>query len=115
VLTRYFDKLVNILPVPEIVYKLISSRIITADDEEEIQSKPRSKEKASFVLKKITRSLEVGITQSFSKVLAIMEEHEGDVAMLATEIKSELVKYKENESNRLGETCAIFITDAIMH
>ncbi|XP_065902901.1 uncharacterized protein [Dysidea avara] len=96
VFTTFFDKLVNILPVQDIVYKLISSNIITTDDDEEIKSITRSKDKASFVLRKVARSLEVGLTQSFYKLLMIMEERKGDAAILAIEIKSELQKVIES-------------------
>lgn len=92
VFTTFYNKLVNILPVKNIAYKLISSKIITYDDEEEIRSITRSKEKASFVLRKIALPLEVGHTQSFYKLLAILEEYGGDAVILSTEIKNELQK-----------------------
>ena len=92
VFTRYFNKLVNILPVKSITHNLISSRIITIDDDEEIKSIARSKDKASLVLRKVGRSLEVGVTQSFYELLMIMKQHRGDSAILAAEIQNELVK-----------------------
>ena len=106
VFTTFFDKLVNILPVQDIVYKLISSDIITTDDGEEIKSITRSKDKASFMLRKVAHSLEVGLTQSFYKLLMIMEERRGDAAILATEIKSELQKVIE--SCRPGKSCVLY-------
>ena len=99
----------NILPVQSIAHNLISSRIITIDDEEEIKSIAKSKDKASFVLRKIARSLEVGLTQSFNKLLTIMEEHGGDAAILSTEIQSKLVKCTDIVSHRLGKISAILM------
>ena len=93
----------NILPVQNVSHKLISQRIITVDDDEEIKGIARSKDKASFVLRKIVQSLEVGLIQSFHKLLTIMEEHGGDAAILATEIQNELVKYTNTESHRPGK------------
>jgi len=103
IFTTYFNKLVNILPIQNVCHQLISSRIITVDDDEEIKGITRSKDKASFVLRKVARSLEVGLTQSFQKLLIIMEEHGGDAAILASEIKNELVKYPNTESHRPGK------------
>ena len=95
----------NIFPVQNVSHNLISLRMITVDDDEEIKGITRTKDKASFVLKKISRSLEVGLTRSFYKLLTIMEEHGGDAAILATEIQNELVKYTSTESHRPGKAC----------
>jgi len=85
-----YDKLINVLPVKTLSHHLVSNEIITVDEEEEIASIPTSKEKASFVLRKIARSLEAGVTQSFYTLLAIMKKHGGDVAVLADQIISNL-------------------------
>ena len=81
-----YAKLANVLPVKSLSDQLVSEEIITFDEEEEIASIPTSKEKASFVLRKIARSLEAGITRSYYALLTIMQNHGGDVAVLASQL-----------------------------
>ena len=78
----------SILPVKSLSQHLVSTGIITIDEEEEIMSIATSKDKALFVLRKIARSLEAGVTQSFYTLLTIMKRHGGDVAVLADQIIS---------------------------
>jgi len=93
VFTTFFDKLANTLPVLNIAPKLISTRIITVGDDEEIKSIARTQEKATFVLRKVAHSLNAGVTESFYKLLSIMDEHGGDVRVVATEIQNQLQKH----------------------
>ena len=88
VLKASYDKLASILPVKSLSHHLVSTGIITVDEEEEIMSITLSREKASFVVRKIARSLEAGVTQSFYTLLTIMKGHGGDVAILADQIMS---------------------------
>ena len=69
-----YGKLANILPVTDILHKLIPEGIITTGDIEEINDKPRSKDKALFILNKIDRSLEADVKNSFNVLLDVMEE-----------------------------------------
>ena len=69
-----YGKLANILPVTNILHKLIPEGIITTGDIEEINDKPRSKDKALFILNKIDRSLEADVKKSFNVLLDVMEE-----------------------------------------
>jgi len=85
--------LVSILPVQNILPKLVSEQIITIDDVEEIQSLKTSKKKSLYVLEIIGKSLEAGITLSFNRLLNIMEGYEGsDVTLLAQDIRRALIK-----------------------
>ena len=86
---KFYGKLINVLPTNNILYKLVSAKIISVDDSEEITGKTGSTEKASYVLNHIARSLDVGITFSFYTLLDIMEEYGGDVTLLTNEIKKE--------------------------
>ena len=74
VFKQHYDKLASILPVANILHKLVPEGIITTDDIEEINDEPRSKVKASFILNKINRSLEADAKNSFYALLDIMEE-----------------------------------------
>ena len=74
------------LPVKSLLNQLVCEEIITFDEEEEIASIPTSTKKASFVLRKIARSLEAGITCSYYALLTIMKNHGGDVAVLASQL-----------------------------
>lgn len=92
VLNTFFKKLVSILPIREISSELISAEIITIGDSDEIDIIARQSEKASYVLKKIARSINAGITRSFYQLLKVMEDYGGDVATLASDIKRALNK-----------------------
>ena len=91
VLTDYYSRLTSILPIDKISPELISARIIAINDLEEIKSFKTSKEKASFVLQHIAKSLDGGITTSFYSLLKIMEDYGGDMASLANDITRSLI------------------------
>ena len=59
-------------------------------DAEEIDQITRPTEKITYVLKKIARSLQCGITNSFNALLQIMEKYGGDIAELASNIRNDL-------------------------
>ena len=90
VFDEYFNELANILPVSNIINKLIAAKIIKIDDAEEIKAQPKSQDKAFSVLRKIDSSLKTGITDDFYSLLRIMEEYEGAVAKVANKILKEL-------------------------
>ena len=89
VLRKYSDELANILPVNNIMNKLISANIITYDDMEEIKSLPKSRDKASFVLSLVAKSLQAGITDDYDSLLRIMDEHGGAAAKIAKQLAEE--------------------------
>ena len=92
VFKEFYGKLTCILPTTNISPQLVAEGIITIDDNEEITSMKRSQEKASFVLRIIAKSLQAGITRSFYALLVIMEKYDGDVALLAKDIRQALDK-----------------------
>ena len=90
VFREYSGELANILPVKNIMNQLISAKIITFDDSEEIKGLPREKDKASFVLNTVAKSLQAGITDDFYSLLRIMKKYEGAVAKIATKLERDL-------------------------
>lgn len=93
VLKTFYHDLVCILPVESILFKLIPQRIITTDDIEKIKHiYILPKEKASYILNIIDRSLEAGVTDSFYILLDLMEEHDNvDVKGLVKDIRRTLM------------------------
>ena len=85
-----YDKLANILPVTNLINKLISAKIINFEDSEEIKGLSKSHEKASIVLNIVAKSLRADSTDDFYSLLNIMEEYEGTVAKVAKEIRERL-------------------------
>ena len=85
-----YDKLANILPVTNLINKLISAKIINFEDSEEIKGLSISQEKASIVLNIVAKSLRADSTDDFYSLLSIMEEYEGTVAKVAKEIRERL-------------------------
>ena len=95
VFTRFYSKLVSILPVDNIKDELVSARIITVDDIEEIDHMPRATSKASFILKIVDDSLKNGTTDNFYNLLNIIERsHNDDVKAIVRDIRSALVTGK---------------------
>lgn len=92
ILEDYYSQLTSILQIDRISPQLISARVINIDDLEEINNLKTSKEKASFVLQQIARSLNGHITTSFYSLLRIMEKYGGDIASLANNIRRALIK-----------------------
>ena len=88
-LRKHSGKLANLLAIPInfIINKLISAKIITFDDREEIKSLPKSRDRALFVLNLVAKSLQDGITEYFDLLLEIMGECGGPVAKIANKIK----------------------------
>ena len=70
----------------------MTERIITFEEEEEIQQVSVRSKAASVVLRKIANGLKAGLTGSFEKLLSIMEQY-GDVSCkaLANEIKLKIL------------------------
>ena len=93
VFKKFYSQLVSLLPTTNISHQLVSAKVITTDDIEEITSISRSKEKASYVLRIVARSLEGGITSSFYTLLDIMENFGGDVSALASSIRTALTEF----------------------
>ena len=73
-------------------------------DSEEINGKERSTEKASYVLNHIAKSLEIGIPLSFNTLLHILEEEEGDVALLVKEIRKALKEHSGMVLSRVNNS-----------
>lgn len=85
------NKLIHVLSATNVFYKLILTEIITATESEEIANLHDLKEKISFLVKAILKSLESGVTQNFYMLLSVMEGCRSDIAVLAEEIRSYLV------------------------
>lgn len=95
-----YCKLASVLPVKTVSHHLISTGIITVGEEEVIERISTSKERASYVLRKIAGLLEAGLTQSFYTLLELMKNHGGDVAVLAEQICNQLYcSSGDNNSN----------------
>ena len=93
VFKKFYSQLVSLLPTTNISHQLVSAKVITTDDIEEITAITRSKEKASYVLRIVARSLEADITSSFYALLNIMENFGGDVSALASNIRTALTDF----------------------
>ena len=93
VFTDYYSKLKSVLPIKTLTGHLVTKRIISFEEEEEIRLAPLHSESTHLVLKKIASSLQAGITCSFDELLLVMEHH-GNIscAELASEIRLKLLE-----------------------
>ena len=91
VFTKYYAKLVEVLPIKSLSHHFVKDEIITFDEEEDILQTTTHNEAASKVLRKIGHSLTAHLTASFDMLLSILEHH-GDVSCteLVSEIKQDL-------------------------
>ena len=90
---KFYEKLRCILPTRNISDQLVSKKIISIGDKEEITAMKTLQDKASFVLEVIGNSLQAGITHSFYELLSIMEEYGGDVSLFTYNIRRELDEF----------------------
>jgi len=91
VFRKFFHNLACMMPVNNITAKLISEEIIDFSEEQEIAHTIGAKQKAMYILRKISRSLDGGVTQSFDRLLCVLEECGGDVTQLVSQIREELI------------------------
>ena len=88
----YYSKLVESLPVNELSHYLVSHRVISLADNEEI-TKPTtpSRRAAEILLSRVYSSLQNGDVVAFHNLLHVMQQH-GNSAMisLCNEIKAQI-------------------------
>ena len=86
--TKYYAKLVNVLPIKTLTHHFVKDEIISFDEEEMIIQTAGRCQAAGIVLRKIGGSLKADLTTSFDKLLSIMEQHGGaSCAELVNEIR----------------------------
>ena len=86
--TKYYAKLVDVLPIKTLTHHFVKDEIISFDEEEMIMQTAGRFEAAGIVLRKVGWSLKAHLTTSFDKLLSIMEQHGGASCMeLVNEIR----------------------------
>ena len=89
--TKYYDRLVKVLPIKYLTPHFVKDKIISFDEEETIMQTVGRSEAARMVLRKIGSSLEAHLTISFDKLLSIMEQYGGASCMeLVSEMRQDL-------------------------
>ena len=93
VFDTFYAKLVKILPVVDNIYNmLVPEGILDPGDIEEISHMPRSEQKASIVLQKISSSLQASKTDSFNRLLKVMDTSlNNDVKDLVNDMRRALL------------------------
>ena len=87
----FYGKLAKIFPI-NILHELVPAGVITTDDMDDISHIPKLKDKASFILNKIDRSLEADVKNSFYTMLDAMEEcGNDDVRDIVRDIRKTLM------------------------
>ena len=89
---HYYGKLALTLPVTILCHHLVTKKVITTSEVEEIHALPTSSRKAVHILRKISASLEAGQTDTFNVFLSVVEEHGNvDSIQLVSDMKKEIV------------------------
>ena len=91
VFTDYYSKLISVLPIKTLISHLVTKRLISFEEEEEIRQ--TQLQPSRLVLKKIASSLQAGLAYSFDELLLIMEQY-GNISCveLASEIRLKLLE-----------------------
>ena len=88
---KFYGKLASVVPVTTLSPYFVSKNLLNATEVEVLHAISTSVKKVVYVLRKISSSLQAGLTQSFYIFLTILEEH-GNTASIqvVSEIKNEL-------------------------
>ena len=96
VFRNHYGDLSNMLFSTNLGPQLVQRGVIVPQDEEEISTTPTSSGKAGIVLQKISRALETGYTESFYKMLKVMESFGNqDAWQLSSTIEKEIVSQRD--------------------
>ena len=90
VFTEHYATLVEALPVKSLAGKFVSENIIGFSDKEEILKGDTSDEKARRFLQHIVNPLKSGNSETFLKMLDVIEKHGGQYTHLAHNIRRDL-------------------------
>ena len=93
-LLAFRNELIHVLSTTNSFYHLVSAKIITTSEDEEMATSVDLKEKVSLVIKIIVKSLENGVTNRFYMLLTVMERCTSDVATVAENIRNFLAHDK---------------------
>jgi len=90
--TRFYARLAAVLSVTNYSHHLVSAKILTTDEEEQLDTLDSSNKRAAFVLRKIAAHLKGGSSESFHALLSVIETH-GDVSSisLVSEVRSGII------------------------
>lgn len=92
VFTEHYYVLVEALPVKSLIAKFVSAKIIKFSDQDEILKGNTADEQARRFLRHISTPLESGKSETFCKMLDVVEKHGGQYAYLAKDIKKDILK-----------------------
>ena len=92
----HYATLVDALPVKSLVAKFVSAKIIKFSDEEEILKGETTEDRGIRFLRHIATPLETGNSETFLKMLDVIEKHGGQYAYLAQNIRRDISKRVTN-------------------
>ena len=92
VFTKFYARLAAVLSVTSYSHYLVSAKILTTDEEEQLDALDNSNKRAAFVLRKIAAHLKGGNSDSLHALLSVIEIH-GDISSisLVSEIRSGII------------------------
>ena len=92
-LENCYDKLTLALPLDDIVPKLISQRVISISDKQQIMAHPTDSQKIEHFLEILSKPLSVGSTKEFDIFLKVLKQNMKG-GFLAGELEKELDKVR---------------------
>ena len=92
VFIEHYNKLITALPVKSLIAKFVSAKIITFADQDAILQGDGPEEQARRFLRHISTRLESGKSETFRKMLDVIEKHGEPYDYLAKDIKKDILK-----------------------
>ena len=99
VFTDHYATLVEALPVKSLAAKFVSTKIITFSDQDDILKGDTAEERATRFLRHIATPLETGNSETFLKMLDVIDKYGGQYAYLAQNIRRDISKHKTVVTN----------------
>lgn len=103
VFTDYYDKLIR-LDFTLLCPHLLTARVINHKDNCNVQQMVTRSSVASYVLEKISTSLEVGIGEIFDKFLSVLKNHGDSLCIKLTE---KMIRDLSQDPNGKPKICII--------
>ena len=91
VFTDHYSTLVEALPVKSLIAKFVTAKIIKFSDQDDILKGDTTEEKARRFLQHVAIPLGTGNSETFFKMLNVVEKHGGQYAYLTKNIKVDLL------------------------
>ena len=96
---RFYERLAVVLSVANYSHHLVSAKVLTTHDEEQLDALNSRNKRAAFVLRKVAAHLKNGNSEGFYALLSVIESY-GDIPSiyLVSDIKSGIMTFTGSQT-----------------